>query len=230
MLPSGLGQAKEKEKFTRIFSKTPEINLLSAARFFLLGARDVWFVVGVPVFLYGTLNWTFTEVGAFLAAWVIGYGAVQAAAPGFVPRSVDGRTAETRAARLWTFILGLIPVAIVLALSLDGQLDLVWLTPGWTIVVGLGVFGFVFAVNSSVHFYLILAYIESDKVALNVGFYYMANAGGRLIGTLLSGVTYQVAGIAACLLAASAMVAASWLITLALPAAPRHTDTSLSVN
>ena len=230
MLPSGLGQAKEKEKFSRIFSKTPEINLLSAARFFLFGARDVWFVVGVPVFLYGTLNWTFAEVGAFLAAWVIGYGAVQAAAPGFVPRSADGRTAETRAARLWAFILGLIPVAIVLALSLDGRLDLAWLTPGWTIIVGLGVFGFVFAVNSSVHSYLILAYTEADKVALNVGFYYMANAGGRLIGTLLSGLTYQVAGIAGCLLAASAMVVTSWLITLALPAAPRHVDVTLSVS
>ena len=221
MLPGGMGQAKEKEKFSRIFSKTAEINLLSAARFFLFGARDVWFVIGVPVFLHGTLNWTFMEVGAFLAAWVIGYGVVQAAAPAFVSRSADGRTAETRAARLWAFILGLVPVAIVLSMSLDGRLDFAWLAPGWTIIVGLAVFGFVFAVNSSVHSYLILAYTESDKVALNVGFYYMANAGGRLLGTLLSGLTYQIAGLTGCLLAASSMVAVSWLITLALPAIRR---------
>lgn len=227
MLPGTLGQAKEKEKFSRIFSKTPEINLLSGARFFLFGARDVWFVVGVPIFLHGTLNWTFTQVGTFLAAWVIGYGVVQAAAPGFVRRSADGRSAETRAARLWAFVLALVPIAIVLVLSLEGRVGAAWPAPGWTIIVGLGVFGFVFAVNSSVHSYLILAYTEADKVALNVGFYYMANAGGRLVGTLLSGLTYQFAGLTGCLLTASAMVALSWLIALALPAASADVDAAV---
>ena len=219
MLPGTLGRAREKEKFSRIFSRTPEINLLSTARFFLFGARDVWFVVGVPIFLYETLGWTFAQVGTFLAVWVVGYGAVQAAAPGFVRRSADGRSAEIRAARLWAFALALVPVAIALVLSLEGRVGAAWPTPGWTIVVGLGIFGFVFAVNSSVHSYLILAYAESDKVALDVGFYYMANAGGRLVGTLLSGLTYQFWGLTGCLSTASAMVALSWSIALALPAA-----------
>lgn len=230
LLPNGLGQAKAKEKFSRIFSKSTEINLLSAARFFLFGARDVWFVVGVPIFLYGTLNWTFTQVGTFLAAWVIGYGAIQAMAPAFVRRSADGRTSETRAARIWAFVLALIPLGIVLALSLGESTYLGWLSPGWTIIVGLGIFGFVFAVNSAVHSYLILAYTESDKVALNVGFYYMANAGGRLIGTLLSGLTYQAAGLTGCLLAASAMVVVSWLIALALPTSEAAVDDALAAN
>tara|TARA_Y100001934_G_scaffold137202_1_gene165525 strand:- start:360 stop:1616 length:1257 start_codon:yes stop_codon:yes gene_type:complete len=227
LLPGKLGQAKEKEKLSRLFSKTPEINLLSAARFFLFGARDVWFVVGVPVFLYGTLHWTFTEVGSFLAVWVIGYGVVQAVVPGFVARSADGRTSETRAARQWAFVLGLIPIAIVIAMTLDERLALSWLTPGWVIIVGLGAFGVAFAINSSLHSYLILAFTDTDKVALNVGFYYMANAGGRLVGTFLSGVMYQAAGLAGCLLTASALIGASWLITLALPVGRRDVDAAV---
>ena len=227
LLPGTLGRARVKEKFSRIFSKTPEVNLLSGARFFLFGARDVWFVVGVPIFLYETLGWTFAQVGTFLAAWVIGHGAVQAAAPGFVRRSADGRSAETRAARAWAFALALVPVAIVLVLSLEGVVGAAWPTPEWTIIVGLGIFGFVFAVNSSVHSYLILAYAGSDKVTLDVGFYYMANAGGRLIGTLLSGLTYQFWGLTGCLLTASAMVALSWSVALALPVASGDAESAV---
>jgi predicted MFS family arabinose efflux permease len=209
LLPASLGRSKAKVEFRTIFSKSAELNLLSAARFFLFAARDVWFVVGVPIFLYSQ-GWSFLEVGGFLAAWVIGYGLVQAAAPALVARSADGRSAETRAARWWALALAAVPLAISFALVRG-------LDPGAAVVGGLAVFGLAFAVNSSVHSYLILAYTDADKVALNVGFYYMANSGGRLLGTLLSGLLYQSYGVFGCLAAASCLVLASWLITLALP-------------
>lgn len=209
VLRTELGKAKSKVKFTQILSKTRAINLLSAARFFLFGARDVWFVVGVPIFLHEALGWGFTEVGGFLAAWVIGYGFVQAAAPKFVKRSPDGKTAETRAAQFGAFLLTAIPIAIVSAMQAG-------IDPAIAVVGGLAVFGIVFAYNSSVHSYLILAFTDSDKVALNVGFYYMANAAGRLVGCLLSGLSYQLWGLSGCLLTASALLAVAGVITIVL--------------
>jgi len=214
-LPGGLGKAKTKVKFSRIFSKSRAINLLSAARFFLFGARDVWFVVGVPIFLYEVLGWTFTQVGGFLAAWVVGYGVVQAAAPNLVKRSADGRSSETRAAQSWAFLLAAIPIGI--ALTLAAGVD-----PLVPVVGGLAVFGVVFAINSSVHSYLILAFTDADKVALNVGFYYMANAGGRLVGCLLSGLSYQLWGITGCLATASLLIVAAGAITVALAGEQRR--------
>lgn len=208
-LRSELGKAKAKVRFSQIFSKSRAINLLSAARFFLFGARDVWFVVGVPIFLYEALGWGFTEVGGFLAAWVIGYGCVQAAAPAIVRRSADGTSSETRAAQIGAFLLVVIPIGIVVAIQ-------VGIDPTIAVVGGLALFGVVFAINSSVHSYLILAFTDSDKVALNVGFYYMANAGGRLVGCLLSGLSYQLWGLTGCLLTASAMLAVAGVITLVL--------------
>lgn len=210
LLKGDLGRSKAKPKFRGFLSGSPQINRLSAARFLLFGARDVWFVVGVPVFLYSGLGWSFVEVGTFLASWVIGYGLVQAAAPAIVRRSADGVSSETRAARAWALVLALIPAAIVGALHLGTA-------PGPTVIIGLLSFGAVFAVNSSVHSYLILAHSDGDTVALSVGFYYMANAAGRLVGSLLSGLVYQVAGLYGCLLTAAAMVAASWIVTLMLP-------------
>ncbi len=210
-LRSELGKAKAKVKFTKILSKTRAINLLSAARFFLFGARDVWFVVGVPIFLHEALGWGFTEVGGFLAAWVIGYGCVQAIAPKFIKRSVDGKSSETRAAQFGAFLLTAIPIAIVIATQTG-------VDPTGAVVGGLALFGIVFALNSSVHSYLILAFTDSDKVALNVGFYYMANAGGRLMGSLLSGLSYQLWGLNGCLLMASALLAAAGFITIVLAA------------
>ena len=163
-LHSDLGKAKTKVKFTQILSKSRAINLLSAARFFLVGTRGVWFVVGVPIFLHEVLGWGFTEVGGFLAAWVMGYGVVQALAPSIIKRSRDGKSSETRAAQLGAFLLMAVPVAIVVALQAG-------IDPAIAVVGGLAVFGVVFAVNSSVYSYLILAYTDKDKVALNVGFY-----------------------------------------------------------
>jgi len=206
----GLGRMKAKVKFTEIFSKTPEVNVLSAARFFLFGARDVWFVVGLPVFLQAALGWGHAEVGAFLALWVIGYGAVQSAAPALLRRGYGGQAPQGSAAQGWAFLLAAVTAGIALALRAD-------LDPGWVLVVGLAAFGVVFAVNSAVHSYLILAYTEGDKVALNVGFYYMANAGGRLAGTVLSGAAFQVYGLEGCLWSSVAFVLAAGLISWRLP-------------
>ena len=219
MLPRDMGVAKAKTKFSQILSKSKAINLLSAARVFLFGARDVWFVVGLPVFLHSVLGWTFTQVGGFLALWIIAYGFVQGLAPNLIKRSQDGRTTEIKAARIWVFALAVVTAAIAAVIEAGGD-------PATTLIVGLGVFGFLFAVNSALHSYLILALTNSDQVALNVGFYYMANAAGRLAGTLLSGIAYQAGGLTACLLVAAGLLAVSGLFALALGPAARDTEPS----
>jgi predicted MFS family arabinose efflux permease len=211
LLPRGFGKMKSKPKFTQVFSNKPSINWLSAARFFLFGSRDVWFVVGLPVFLYSVLGWSFTEVGGFLSLWVIGYGIVQANAPRLIRKSHHGRGPGGGTARLWAFILAVFPAAI--ALGLHYELD-----PTLVLVTGLALFGVVFALNSAVHSYLILAYSDFDKVAMNVGFYYMANAGGRLAGTVLSGWVYQTQGLTGCLWWSTAFVLAAALLSFKLPA------------
>ncbi|HEX8790331.1 MAG TPA: organoarsenical effux MFS transporter ArsJ [Polyangiaceae bacterium] len=209
-LPAEMGKAKSKAKFATLLSKTREINVLSAARFFLFGARDIWFVVGVPVFLSVRLGWGFTEVGAFLAFWVVGYGAIQSVAPVIIRRWTGDRAPQGRAAFVLAILLAGISAAMAVAL-------LAGASPATMLVSGLALFGAVFAVNSSVHSYLILAYSEGDKVAMNVGFYYMANAGGRLVGTLLSGALYQFAGIAGCLFGTVAFSIVTAAIAALLP-------------
>ncbi|WP_248306675.1 organoarsenical effux MFS transporter ArsJ [Bosea sp. AAP35] len=210
-LPAQMGKAKASKSARELFAKNRAVNLLALARVALFGARDVWFVVGVPVFLYAS-GWTFTLVGTFLAVWTIGYGLIQAAAPAFIRRSPDGLSSEVPAARLWSLALAIIPFAIA-ALLAGG----VGLRPDLVLVVGLSLFGFAFAVNSSVHSYLILAYAGSEKSAEDVGFYYAANALGRFLGTLLSGLLYQAGGIQACLLGSGLMLAACFIATMALP-------------
>ncbi len=208
LLPNELGKSKAKPKFTQVFSNNAAINWLSAARFFLFGARDVWFVVAVPVFMVGVLGWSFMQVGTFMAAWVTGYGVVQASAP--VLLGLKHHAPGAKAAQFWALVLLLIPAGIALAL---GQ--------GWdattVLVVGLLIFGVVFAINSALHSYLILAYADHDKVALKVGFYYMANAGGRLAGTVLSGWSYQHYGLEGCLWLSAGFVLAALLLSLRLP-------------
>ena len=184
-----MGKSKASKSFKELFGKSRAINQLAGARVFLFGARDVWFVVGVPVFLYSQ-GWNFTMVGTFMACWTIGYGLVQAAAPKLIRRSEDGLTYEVPAARLWSILLALVPMAI--AVAVVKQVEPIQ----WIVVAGLGLFGFAFAVNSSVHSYLILAYAGSEKAAEDVGFYYAANALGRFFGTLLSGLLYQWGGLA----------------------------------
>jgi predicted MFS family arabinose efflux permease len=209
-VPPLMGKSKASKSAKELFAKNRGINLLAAARVALFGARDVWFVVGVPVFLYAS-GWNFTMVGGFLALWTIGYGAVQAFAPALVRRSDDGLSTEVPAARLWSGLLVVVPVGLAVLVALKvPHLE-------WVVVGGLGLFGFAFAVNSSVHSYLILAYAGSEKAAEDVGFYYAANALGRFFGTLLSGLLYQWGGLLFSLSGSAAMLITCWLITLALP-------------
>lgn len=210
MLPSDLGKSKSKPRFNQVISKSPAINWLSASRFFLFGARDVWFVVALPVYLYAVFHWSFMEVGGFLALWVIGYGTVQAAAPRFIHHSHHGTGPDGKTARLWAFALALLPAFIAIALHFELQSQLV-------LVIGLILFGVVFAINSAVHSYLIVAWSERDKVSMNVGFYYMANAGGRLVGTVLSGLIYQTQGLVGCLVCSSVFVIIASLLSMRLP-------------
>ncbi|WML91402.1 organoarsenical effux MFS transporter ArsJ [Thiothrix lacustris] len=209
LLPDELGKAKAKPKFTQVFSNNAAINGLSAARFFLFGARDVWFVVAVPVFMFAVLGWSFMQVGGFMALWVVGYGVVQASAP--VLLGLKTHAPGAKEARFWALMLLLIPLAMALALGQGWD-------AGTVLVVGLLVFGVVFAINSALHSYLILAYADHDKVALKVGFYYMANAGGRLAGTVLSGWSYQQYGLEGCLWLSAGFVLAALLLSLRLPA------------
>lgn len=217
-LPSGLGKLKTKVKFKQIFSKTAEINLLSAARFFLFGARDVWFVVALPVFLYDTLQWSFEQVGGFMAMWVIGYGIVQSLAPTLLQKFGSARSPQAQTIRFWTGLLTLVPLAMAIAFHQG-------LPAGPTIIVGLMIFGVVFAFNSAVHSYLVLAYTQEDRVALDVGFYYMANAGGRLTGTVLSGLIFQYLGLVGCLWVSGVFVLTAAIITLKLPNPQLHPQT-----
>tara|TARA_R110001599_G_scaffold31658_12_gene105263 strand:- start:12421 stop:13650 length:1230 start_codon:yes stop_codon:yes gene_type:complete len=209
MLKKDLGKASAKPKFRELLSKSRAINILSAARMFLFGARDVWFVIALPVYLSSTFGWSFWLVGGFMATWVIGYGIVQSAAP-LITRRKDGRVPDGRVAMFWALLLAGLPAAI--ALGMDTQ----WPTQA-VVVIGLLVFGVVFAVNSSLHSYLIVSYAKADGVSLDVGFYYMSNAMGRLIGTVLSGWVYQAYGLQACLWVSSAFVAVAALISMGLP-------------
>jgi predicted MFS family arabinose efflux permease len=210
LLRRDLGRASARPKFRDLLSKSRAVNVLSAARLFLFGARDVWFVVALPVFLSSALGWDHWRIGAFLAAWVIGYGMVQALAPRLTGRTSPGRGQVVA----WAAVLALAPAAIALAL-LDGR----W-PAGLVLVVGLALFGVLFAVNSAVHSYLIVRHAQADGVSLDVGFYYMANAMGRLLGTVLSGWLYQVQGLVACLWVSALLVALSALAATALPRPP----------
>ena len=216
-LDNELGKAKNKPKFNEMFSKSPAINGLSAARFFLFGARDVWFVVALPVYLASVLEWEHTQIGTFMALWIIGYGIIQASAPKLTgikkakgseqaDSQSDVQTANlptNRTAMLLAFGLATVPTFMGLTLNYE---------PQWILLVGLGLFGVLFALNSAVHSYLIVSYADADGTSKDVGFYYMANAGGRLTGTLLSGYVYQVAGMEACLFIAAGFVVIAGLL------------------
>lgn len=209
VLRRDLGKARNKPKFRDLVSKSRAINLLSAARLFLFGARDVWFVVALPVYLAATLGWSNAAVGAFLAAWIIGYGIVQSLAP-HVTGKRSGKVPDGRNALAWAIALAASPALIALTLGAG--------FPAATVlVIGLTLFGVLFAINSSLHSYLIVSYAAEDGVSLDVGFYYMANALGRLLGTVLSGWVFQVWGLGACLWISSALVAIAAVISVALP-------------
>ncbi|MEO1817919.1 organoarsenical effux MFS transporter ArsJ [Pseudomonas sp.] len=208
LLKQDLGRASGKPKFRELLSKSRAINLLSAARLFLFGARDVWFVIALPVYLSSALGWDFWLVGGFMASWVIGYGLVQSIAPRLTGRQ---QVPGGRSAAGWALLLALLPAAIAVGMHLTPQ------NASAVLIGGLLLFGVIFAINSSLHSYLIVSYAKGDGVSLDVGFYYMSNAMGRLIGTLLSGWVYQQYGLGACLWISSAFVLLAALISLGLP-------------
>jgi predicted MFS family arabinose efflux permease len=214
-LKKDLGKAKNKPKFTEIFSKSRAINYLSAARMFLFGSRDVWFVVALPVYLASTFGWDHWYVGGFLATWVIGYGFVQGIAPK-ITGTKSSQAPDGRHALGWALVLGVVPVIIALSLTYNWHAEAM-------LIAGLLIFGALFAVNSSLHSYLIVSYAGEDGVSLDVGFYYMANAMGRLIGTILSGWLFQDYGLAVCLWVSAAFIAITALISVKLP---RHKATN----
>ncbi|MEZ5220617.1 MAG: organoarsenical effux MFS transporter ArsJ [Ilumatobacteraceae bacterium] len=220
LLNEDIGKSKKKPPLRSVLSKSSAINRLSAARFFLFGSRDIWFVVALPVFLADELGWSDEGVGGFLAVWVIGYGIVQSFAPRLLARG--GREVdEVRAARHWALVLAVVSSSIALLVALDVAVTT-------AIVGGLIVFGVVFAMNSSLHSFLVLAFSDDDEVALDVGFYYSANAAGRLVGTLLSGLLYLWGDLAAALWGSAAFVVLTWLLALRLPPMPEHVEISLA--
>ncbi len=212
-LDGGLGKAKQKSKFSEMFSKSVAINWLSAARFFLFGARDVWFVVALPIYLQAVLGWSHMEVGGFIALWIIGYGFIQAGTPKLMrlftgKQSTGNGNPTPKTAMQLATALALVPLFMAFQLEV---------APQTIIIVGLALFALLFALNSAVHSYLIVAAASHDGTSKDVGFYYMANAGGRLAGTVLSGYIYQIAGMEACLLFATIFVAAAALLVMKVP-------------
>ncbi|WP_411359493.1 organoarsenical effux MFS transporter ArsJ [Pseudidiomarina salilacus] len=219
-LKQDTGKAKFKPKFRDMLSKSRAINVLSAARFALFGARDVWFVVALPVFLVSQLQWQQWQVGSFLALWVIGYGIVQALAPRFTRSAVlSSRTLSM----IWGTLLTATPLLLIAGIGTDWPLD-------YVIIAGLALFGFCFAVNSSLHSYLIVSYARADGVSLDVGFYYMANAAGRLLGTVLSGWLYQAYGLITCLLVSAILLVCATLAIGQLPLRPTENAAHLQGN
>ena len=213
LLKQDLGKTKNKAKFSELFSKSPAINILSAARMFLFGSRDVWFVVALPVYLAVNFNWDDWRVGAFMATWVIGYGIIQAIAPRITGKNkaqASQQTPDGRAALKWAMLLSITPLIIIAGLHFN-------VYPQQLLIVGLLIFGAVFAINSSLHSYLIVSYADSEGVSMDVGFYYMANAMGRLIGTVLSGFVYQAYGLEACLWISTLFIVLTAFISLKLP-------------
>jgi predicted MFS family arabinose efflux permease len=219
-LNEDIGKSKKKAPLRSVLSKSSAINRLSVARFFLFGSRDIWFVVALPVFLSDQLGWSEHGVGGFLALWVIGYGVVQSFAPKMLARG--GRLVdEVNATRQWALILGFISAVIAILVAFDVAVN-------WTIIGGLVVFGVAFAMNSSLHSYLVLAFSQDDSVALDVGFYYSANAAGRFVGTLLSGLLYLWGDLVAALWGSAIFVVITWICTRRLPPLPDNVSISIA--
>ncbi|WP_462171653.1 organoarsenical effux MFS transporter ArsJ [Pseudoalteromonas xiamenensis] len=208
LLKAELGKKKNKPKFKELFSKSHNVNRLSAARLLLFGARDVWFVVAIPVYFAEQLHWSYTEVGSFMAAWVIGYGFVQTVAPRFTRATSIAKSFKD--AQIWVGLLAILPFMLAWALELN------YFNESVLLLVGLLIFGAVLAINSSLHSYLIVKLADKDGVSLDVGFYYMSNAAGRLLGTILSGWAYLEFGLEVCLLISSVMLVGALIITLLL--------------
>jgi len=217
-MPGGLPKGRKGVKFREVLSKNRNVNWLSFARIFLFGARDVWFVVGIPVYFYEVLSdgsesgnrAAFFLIGSFMSVWIILYGAVQAAAPRLLGASGRPLQELVYAARHWIAVLLFVPGLLAPIIWL-AETPSLWLTS--VVVAGLLLFGMLFAVNSALHSYLILAFTDTERVTMDVGFYYMANATGRLLGTVLSGLSYQLGGLPLCLATAALILLISYFGT-----------------
>ena len=216
-----IGKSKKPQPLRIFSSESSTINRLSTARIFLFGSRDIWFVVALPVFLNEELGWSYNGIGGFLAGWVIGYGIVQSWAPSLL--GLLGRTKETvQAAKIWALMLALTTIGIAIFVSAEISVNAI-------VIGGLLIFGIIFAINSSTHSFLILAYSkDEDTVAINVGFYYAANALGRLFGTLLSGLAYLVGGLDSALWVSAGFLAINWALTLTLPQTQSSTPSTIT--
>ncbi|PKF56186.1 MFS transporter [Alteromonadales bacterium alter-6D02] len=206
-LAKDLGKSKAKVKFTRLFSSSSSINKLAFARLFLFAARDVWFVVALPVYLSVELQWDHYQIGSFMALWIIAYGFVQSTTPSLLKRP---QLSKFQNVSFWGFCLTTTPFLIYGAFQTA-------LSPAIIITCGLFIFGVLFAINSSLHSFLIIHFADSDSVSLDVGFYYMANASGRLLGTILSGYLYTQFGLMICLIASGTMLALAAVTATQLP-------------
>ena len=203
-LKDKLSTTKKDTKFSEVFSKNKNINYLSLGRVFLFGARDTWLVVGLPIFLYSILSdgsiesnhKAFFVIGTFMAGWTVFYGFVQS----ITPKLVSNKNSTRKQIEFWASTLTVIPLFLI-PLNFYTQDFLLHIT-----IFVLFVFGFVFAINSSIHSFLILKFTDKNRVTLDVGFYYMSNAFGRLMGTLLSGLSYQYGGFSACVLVAAILL------------------------
>ena len=204
LISNKLPKGQSGSKFKEIFSNNANINWLFFSQIFLFAARDVWFVVGVPIYFYTFLSeqnsavndFAFFIVGSFMAIWIIFYGIIQALVPKlkFVRNKTEKQLLE--APFRWIIILSLAPISLSLLLFLIDRTSVSSLV---IMVIGLLVFAVLFAINSSLHSYLILSFTNTKRVSRDVGFYYMSNALGRLFGTILSGITYQASGLWLCL-------------------------------
>ncbi len=213
------GRTKNRPKFSHLFSKSRSVNILSAARLCLFGARDVWFVVAIPVYFQAVFHWTHTQVGTFMAAWIIGYGCIQSVAPSITGNN-RSKVPDGSIALKWAIPLTFVPFGIAMFLPYEISL----MKREWLLIIGLSIFGILFAINSSVHSFLILAYSKSEGVSLDVGFYYMANALGRLIGTVLSGALYQYYALEGCLFMSTIFLILTVTISIFLPKSSNHLD------
>ena len=206
-LDSEIGVFKTSRNLKQFFSKSKNINILSMARLFLFGSRDIWFVVGLPIFLYSA-GWSFWHVGSFLAFWIIGYGFCQSFVPFLIKKSIDGFTLEISLAKFWVFILMIIQLALLILIHLDVQ----YISTEKILIFVLLIYGGVFSINSALHSYLILKFSGNSSVTEDVGFYYSSNALGRFFGTFLSGYLYQITGITGCIGGSFIFILISFLI------------------
>ncbi len=203
-LKTNISEVNKKSKFSEVFSKNKDINYLSLGRVFLFGSRDTWFVVGLPIFLYSALSdgsldgnkKAFFIIGTFMAAWTVFYGLVQT----ITPKILSKDKSFSKQTKFWAGFLTAIPLLLISFNYYFEEYSI------YNVTFLLFMFGFVFAINSSIHSFLILNYTNNKRVTLDVGFYYMSNAFGRLIGTLLSGLAFQYGGFTMCLFITSILL------------------------